>query len=60
MTPAAAYRDLIAAIVRDPARVARLDAIYGCGGVPVADLPDAKGPKDGATAPEGHLRRRTT
>lgn len=59
MTTADAYRNLIAAIVVDPRRVARLDDLYSrSGGVTVAPSPDAK--DDGAATPELYLRPRST
>ena len=61
MTTTTAYRNLIAAIVTDPRRVARLDDIHArSGGVEAADLSRRKGDHDGALAPESHLRPRST
>ncbi len=56
-----AYRDLLAAIVDDPRRVARLDDLYArSGGVTTADLSRSKDGHDGTPSPEPYLRPRST
>lgn len=59
MTAADCYRNLIAAIVVDPRRVARLDDLYArSGGVMTADLSRRK--DSGAATPALYLRPRST